>query len=75
VARRIDARRFNANYPRVFPRFVQHAVWRYCAEGGLNVCNGRMIDDSRRCRNANCMLFESCDRLALRPQTFGRPAA
>jgi hypothetical protein len=28
VASQIDASAFNARFPRVFPRFVQHAIWR-----------------------------------------------
>jgi len=35
VAERIDARAFNPAFPMVFPRFVQHAIWRYCAQSGL----------------------------------------
>ena len=35
VASRIDAARFNPRFPAVFPRYVQHAVWRYCANDGL----------------------------------------
>jgi hypothetical protein len=35
VAERIDARQFNPSYPKVFPRFVQHAIWRYCAQAML----------------------------------------
>jgi hypothetical protein len=31
VASRIDASAFNARFPKVFPRFVQHAIWRFCA--------------------------------------------
>jgi hypothetical protein len=38
VADRIDARAFNPDFPMVFPRFVQHAIWRYCAQSGLDVC-------------------------------------
>ena len=35
VAARIDARTFNRAFPAAFPRFVQHAIWRYCAQNGL----------------------------------------
>jgi hypothetical protein len=38
IAGLLDARSFNANYPRDFPRFVQHAIWRYCSIDGLNIC-------------------------------------
>jgi hypothetical protein len=65
VARRIDARQFNPQYPRFFPRFVQHAIWRYCALGELDICNGNQIDDRRSCENCSCPLFTLCDRVCL----------
>jgi hypothetical protein len=65
IATRIDAREFNPTFPPVFPRFVQHAIWRYCAASGLDVCNGNRIDDGVRCENAHCQLFARCDRMAL----------
>jgi hypothetical protein len=67
IAGKIDARRFNAAYPANFPRFVQHAIWRFCAEAGLNRCNGRRINDRERCQQTDCPLFESCARIALKP--------
>ena len=66
VAERIDSRQFNPSYPRVFPRFVQHAIWRYCSQSGLDVCNGNQIDDRRRCENKKCRARLMCDRVALR---------
>jgi hypothetical protein len=45
VAEQIDARAFSPAFPAIFPRFVQHAVWRYCAQLGVDVCNGNRIDD------------------------------
>ena len=48
IATHIDAREFNPSFPAIFPRFVQHAIWRYCAESGLNVCNGNRIADDAR---------------------------
>lgn len=69
IARRIDAKQFNLDYPQNFPRFVQHAIWRYCAQSELNVCNGNNIDDGFRCRNGNCALFRCCDRVPLRSQS------
>ncbi|MFY9835015.1 MAG: hypothetical protein WAK55_00820, partial [Xanthobacteraceae bacterium] len=61
----IDARQFNPAFPATFPRFVQSAIWRYCAENGLDVCNGNRIDDGTRCDNRQCQLFGRCDRIAL----------
>ena len=69
LARRIDARQFNAAYPKSFPRFVQHAIWRYCAQSELNVCNGNNIDDRFRCLYKGCTLYHRCSRVALHHTT------
>jgi hypothetical protein len=65
VIRRIDARRFNPSYPKSFPRWGQHAIWRWCAQGELDICNGNQIDDRRSCENSSCPLFTLCDRVCL----------
>lgn len=67
VAGRLDARSVDATFPRVFPRLVQHAVWRFCAEGGWSICNGRQIEDHHSCEQRFCPTFRNCDRLALLP--------
>ena len=67
IAAHIDARQFNPAFPATFPRFVQSAIWQYCAENGLDVCNGNRIDDDTRCDNTHCQLFRRCDRIVLRP--------
>jgi hypothetical protein len=66
VAQRIDARQFNPTFPQTFPRFVQRAVWQYCARNGLDVCNGNRINDVQRCDNLDCRVRLMCDRVALR---------
>jgi hypothetical protein len=68
IAANIDARRFNPAFPATFPRFVQHAIWRFCAEYGLDECNGRQIDDRRRCDRDACPAFQLCDRVPLKPK-------
>ena len=65
VAQRIDARLFNPGFPQPFPRFVQHAIWRYCAQSGLDVCNGNRIDDRKSCANVYCQIRSHCDRIVL----------
>jgi hypothetical protein len=65
AAKLIDARQFNSSYPATFPRFVQHAIWRFCAQQQLNVCNGNRIDDGRRCDNVYCTIRGICDRIRL----------
>src|SRR5271165_4911376 len=69
VAEAIDARQFNPAFPQTFPRFVQHAIWRYCSQSGLDVCNGNRIDDAKRCNNLDCRVRLMCDRIALRRST------
>jgi hypothetical protein len=64
-AHEIDARQFNPRFPRTFPRFVQHAIWRYCSQQGLDICNGNQIDDCARCENRDCELYSNCDRIYL----------
>jgi hypothetical protein len=65
VAEQIDARAFNPAFPAVFPRFVQHAIWRYCAQAGLDVCNGNRINDAKPCGNIYCQIRSLCDRKPL----------
>jgi hypothetical protein len=66
AADRIDARSFNPRFPEIFPRFVQHAIWRYCAAEGLDLCNGNRIDDHERCQINYCYLFRICGRKSLK---------
>lgn len=68
VSAEIDATAFNRSFPKDFPRFVQHAVWRYCAGDGLNICNGNQIDDRKPCESGFCQLFRICQKMPLKPQ-------
>jgi hypothetical protein len=65
VSADIDARQFNRSFPQVFPRFVQLAIWRYCAQNGFDICNGNRIDDRQPCQNGYCRLYWRCDRTPL----------
>ena len=65
VAREIDASEFDRRFPKMFPRFVQYAIWWYCSQQGLDVCNGNQIDDRKRCENTTCALYPCCDRITL----------
>jgi hypothetical protein len=70
VSGHIDARQFNPAFPRSFPRFVQHAIWRYCSQNGLDVCNGNRIDDRKSCGNVYCQICNRCDRRSLHDQAI-----
>jgi hypothetical protein len=65
AAAAIDASVFGADYPAVFPRFVQHGIWRFCAMDGLEVCNGNRVNDRKRCENRYCPDFTACRRVSL----------
>jgi hypothetical protein len=62
LSSKIDAREFNHGYPAFFPRFVQHAIWRYCAQEGHDICNSLRISDRKSCGNTYCRVFRLCDR-------------
>ena len=70
IASRIDARAFNPEFPATFPRFVQHAIWRFCAQSGLDVCNGIRVNDRKSCDNAYCRIRAYCDRISLLKSVF-----
>jgi hypothetical protein len=67
ISRQIDARAFNPKFPQNFPRFVQHAIWRFCAADGLNLCNGNRINDEKSCGVTYCYLYRQCEKLPLKP--------
>lgn len=63
-ARSFDARTVNPAFPAVFPRFVQHAIWSFCAAGHWDICNGNRIDDTEGCRVTTCPV-RGCARTPL----------
>jgi hypothetical protein len=71
VAERIDARQFNPTFPQTLSRFVQYAIWQYCSQSGLDVCNGNRIDDRARCSNKECRVRLMCERVTLRTAAAG----
>jgi len=70
IAQGIDTRRFNPAYPALFPRYVQHAIWSFCAGGGWNICNGNRIDDSAACGQRTCPAFATCARIQLQAENL-----
>ncbi|MHC2640185.1 hypothetical protein ACVMFA_009471 [Bradyrhizobium liaoningense] len=66
VAGRIDTRTLNPAFPQRFARFVQNAIWRFCAGDCLNLCNGNRIDDRRACQIGYCHLHQRCGRIPLK---------
>jgi hypothetical protein len=67
LAQRFDAETIDPLFPANFPRFVQHAIWSFCAEQRFNVCNGRQIDDRGPCGRIDCVVGDVCSRTAIGP--------
>ena len=65
ISKLIDCRKFNSDYPRYFPRFIQHSLWHYCCESGDNICNGNAIDDDYPCENESCFFYSKCEKISL----------
>lgn len=61
----IDAHTYNPAWPRLAPRMLQHALWRFCAGSELNICNGNQIPAGRKCESGCCPAANHCARLAL----------
>ena len=68
LARQIDTRAFNPAFPAYFPRFIENAIWRFCAGIEHDICNGNMIYDTDRCALDDCPAYLACGRVALRPE-------
>src|ERR1700738_1921563 len=66
MAERVDGRQSNTTLTPTFPRFIQYAIWQYCSQSGLDICNGNRIDDNKRCENRDCRARLMCDRVPLR---------
>ena len=62
----IDASHINRQFPKTFPRLIQFAIWAFCAETRVNICNGRQIDDRLPCTKLDCPVGTTCARLPLR---------
>lgn len=73
LAQQIDARAYSAFFPAIFPRFIQHSLWAFCAGDKLNICNGNRIDDGARCMNSYCPAFDDCNRIGLRADQARQP--
>ena len=67
LAARIDAGEFNAGFPACFPRWVQFALWWFCAADGWSICNSVQIDDRRPCEQLFCPAFRQCNKIVIKP--------
>lgn len=68
IASKIDLKTIDPRLPSHHPRMVQSAIWRLCAEWGLDLCNGCQIDDTKRCGLTDCPVRSLCSRRVLFPK-------
>lgn len=68
IAQRIDLKQIDVRLPSRHARLVQMAVWRFCGQGALAICNGINIDDRKPCELIDCPVGLHCSRLALPPK-------
>jgi hypothetical protein len=62
LAHRLDAREFDSRFPEAFPRFVQFAIWHFCAADHLSICNGNRVPATGACDQIYCPASPFCDR-------------
>jgi hypothetical protein len=63
AARQIDVRAFNPAFPKSL--LGSPAIWRFCVQLGLDVCNGNRIDDRKSCDDIYCQIRGKFDRINL----------
>lgn len=66
LTERLHASAHGDDRERLCPRYVQHAIWRYCASDELAICNGNNIPAATACELDWCQLWDRCSRLPLR---------
>ena len=66
VARKIDASQFDHRFPKTFPRFVQHAIWRYCCSSKASTsATATRSMTAHHAKTTVAKLYSSCDRICL----------
>lgn len=58
IARQIDCRRYNKDYPEYYPRMVQVCIWKFCTEScNQKNCKYEELDEG-------CEFFDWCEHLS-----------
>lgn len=63
IAGSIDAREYAQQYPRFFPRLIQHGIWQHGAMNEAGLCNAVRIPKGRSCTATECPAFPSCPKI------------
>jgi hypothetical protein len=67
LAEAINLKLIEPRAPAYNPRLLQYVIWQFCAQTGLDICNGNHIDDRQACQRTDCLIGRRCPRLPLKP--------
>ena len=67
LAEAINLKSIEPRAPAYNPRLLQYVIWQFCAQTGLDICNGNHIDDRQACQRTDCPIGRRCPRLPLKP--------
>jgi hypothetical protein len=67
LAAAIDLKAIEPRAPAYNPRLLQYVIWQFCAQTGLDICNGNHIDDRQACQRTDCPIGRRCPRVPLKP--------
>ena len=67
LAEAIDLKSIEPRAPAYNPRLLQYVIWQFCAQTGLDICNGNHIDDRQACQRTDCPIGRRCPRVPLKP--------
>ncbi|HMQ40192.1 MAG TPA: hypothetical protein PKC09_02865 [Paracoccus sp. (in: a-proteobacteria)] len=63
LARAVPVQEIHADYPAYFPRLVELAIWRFCAETEHGMCRARVVGKGRLCEQRHsCPVAQYCAR-------------
>ena len=68
LAAAINLKAIEPRAPAYNPRLLQYVIWQFCAQAGLDICNGNHIDDRQACQRTDCPIGRRCPRVPLKPQ-------
>ena len=67
LAEAINLKSIEPRAPAYNPRLLQYVIWQFCAQTGLDICNGNHIDDRQACQRTDCPIGRRCPRVPLKP--------
>lgn len=74
LAKSVSVRRIDPAYPDYFPRLLELAIWRFCAENQHGICRTRAVGKARPCKQRqHCPIARHCAHAKARRRKPGEP--